>query len=410
MKKLVFIFLCYLITPKFYAQAFKVGDVNCNYKMANYTFTANCPQYTFDDDYYILDVDGDLAPDLSMRSSCKWLYFSSLPGWINAKEIYFTPSYTNCQLVWDGMGGIKAVPFGTVMNNSLTWGNTGGYMNGSYSSSYYVCFRKMLINDTINCWISIDFSSFPGKVNSYAFKRTSDNLSPQPATITASPTSICKGDSLTLTATPGGGNFYGTGVSNNYFNSKNLSAGVYTVMYVIPGSTCTTIPSTVSITVNALPTLSFTPNNYYRCESDTLSIGALPSGGTFSYSAAGFSVNTIYCAQSGIGTHTLTYTYTDGNGCTKSQPVNIVITSCVGIDELVNSASQMQIFPNPSNGEFEIKGIKEETIFVTNELGQLVSLIKLAQENNYLVKLNNLQSGVYIIGNNSVRQKIVVIK
>ena len=125
MKKHIYILLFLMVSQVVFAQSFKVGDVNCNYKMANYTFTANCPQYTFDDDYYVLDIDGDLATDISIRSSCKWLYFSSLPGWINVKEIYFTPSYTNCQFVWDGMGGIKNVPLGTVMNNSLTWGNTG---------------------------------------------------------------------------------------------------------------------------------------------------------------------------------------------------------------------------------------------------------------------------------------------
>ena len=59
---------------------------------------------------------------------------------------------------------------------------------------------------------------------------------------------------------------------------------------------------------------------------------------------------------------------------------------------------------------FEIKGIKEETIFISNELGQLIETKNLARENNYSVKLNDLQNGIYFVGNKFYRQKVVVIK
>lgn len=75
-----------------------------------------------------------------------------------------------------------------------------------------------------------------------------------------------------------------------------------------------------------------------------------------------------------------------------------------------NNIAAVSLFPNPNSGEFEIKGIKDETIFITNELGQLIATKDLTQENNYTVKLNNLHSGVYFVGNNLSRQKVVVIK
>jgi hypothetical protein len=85
-------------------------------------------------------------------------------------------------------------------------------------------------------------------------------------------------------------------------------------------------------------------------------------------------------------------------------------TSCVSVNEFKKEVSSLTIFPNPNNGEFEIKGIKEETIFILNELGQLISTKKLTRENNYSMKLSNLQSGVYFVGNKFYRQKVVVIK
>jgi hypothetical protein len=81
----------------------------------------------------------------------------------------------------------------------------------------------------------------------------------------------------------------------------------------------------------------------------------------------------------------------------------------MGIDPITNDFPFI-IFPNPSSGQFKIKGMKEETVFISNELGQEIEHVKLNKENNYSMEITELQSGVYFIGNNSVRQKIVVIK
>lgn len=80
------------------------------------------------------------------------------------------------------------------------------------------------------------------------------------------------------------------------------------------------------------------------------------------------------------------------------------------ITSSVDQAGSMVFFPNPSEGELEIKGIKEEAVFISNELGQLIVTKNLNKENNYSVKLDNLQSGVYFVGNKYYRQKVVVIK
>jgi hypothetical protein len=80
------------------------------------------------------------------------------------------------------------------------------------------------------------------------------------------------------------------------------------------------------------------------------------------------------------------------------------------IQQIKEQNKYLQIFPNPNAGEFEIKGIKEETIFISNELGQLIKAANLSAENNFSFKVNGLNSGVYFVGNKFVKQKIVVIK
>ena len=109
-------------------------------------------------------------------------------------------------------------------------------------------------------------------------------------------------------------------------------------------------------------------------------------------------------------TVTTTYTIDCTSICSVPYYITQNVVSCVGIKELNKQKNYFKIFPNPNNGEFEIKGTKEETIFISNELGQLIATKNLTQENNYSVKLSNLQSGVFFVGNKFYRQKVVVIK
>jgi hypothetical protein len=317
------------------------------------------------------------------------------------------------------MGGIKNVPLGTVMNNSLTWGNTGGYLYGAYSSSYYVSFRKILINDTINCWISMDFSSYPGKVKSYAFKRTSDNLSPQPTTITPLPASICIGDSLSLTANPTGGIFYGTGVSNNYFKSKNLTPGVYTIGYVIPNYTaCTTSPSSITVMVNALPTINFNWSPAYICVDDTITLSATPVGGSLWSSGSGLVGNTFIASQAGLGTHTVSYSYTNTAGCSNTAGKLITVNSCVGINEIDNLNSQITIYPNPVNDKVSISiddfsNSNQYRFKLISIEGKELKSVEL-RDSKTEISLSDLSNGIYFVEigvkESTLRKKLIIVR
>jgi len=392
--------------------------MTCNYKPINYTFTVNCPQYTAASESYTLDFDGDLNSDLNVSSSCKWLYFSSLPGWVNSKEILLTPTYTNCQLVSDGMGGIKNVAYGTILNNSLTWMYTSGYLYGTFTNPYYVCLRKILSGDTINCWISINFSNFPGGINSCAYKRTSDTLMPQSTTITSLPASICKGDSLSLMANPIGGNFYGSGVTGNFFKSKNLAAGVYTVCYAIPNSTaCTTSPSSATVMVNSLPTVFFNGSPSVICINDTTTLNVSPIGGSFNYSGNGLVGNTLIASQAGVGTHTVSYSYTNTAGCSSTASKIITVSACVGINEIDNLNSLISVYPNPAASklfvETENELSSEIVLNLINIDGRKIKSLRLANKKQE-IDVNELSAGIYfveiVMEKHVLKKKIVITR
>ncbi len=136
-------------------------------------------------------------------------------------------------------------------------------------------------------------------------------------TIAASSTSVClNGNAITLTGTPSGGTFSGSGVTGNIFDPAAAGAGVHTISYTFTGANGCPNTATVDITVHALPTLQINGLSSIYCINSATSsnLVGVPSGGTFS--GTGIIGNVFYPTTAGVGTHWIYYTYTDMNGCT----------------------------------------------------------------------------------------------
>ncbi len=156
-----------------------------------------------------------------------------------------------------------------------------------------------------------------------------------PTSITASNNNFCSGGTSTLTVNGGslgpssqwswyegscGGSVIGSGTS------INVSPTTSTMYYVrATGGSCgNTQCATVFINVFNL--------NVYLTPYDTVCIGnvgsfvltgGFPTGGT--YSGTGVVSGIFDPAAAGTGTHAITYSYTDGNGCSESATENIVV-------------------------------------------------------------------------------------
>ncbi|MDB4175640.1 hypothetical protein N9766_04725, partial [Flavobacteriaceae bacterium] len=111
--------------------------------------------------------------------------------------------------------------------------------------------------------------------------------------------------------------------------------GTYTVTYTTAGSCPNS--SSVSVTVNALPTVTFTAPTDLCLDAgnQTNQTGGSPIGGLYSgpgVTDTGDGINYSFDpAAAGVGTHTITYNFTDGNGCSgsASDDVEVLIGSLV---------------------------------------------------------------------------------
>ena len=119
---------------------------------------------------------------------------------------------------------------------------------------------------------------------------------------------------------PLGGTYSGTGVGvSPSFNPATAGLGAHTITYTYTdGSGCTNT-ATGGMTVNTLPAVALTLSDEVACVSEgAFNLGGgSPIGGTYSGTGVGVSPS-FNPAAAGLGANTITYTYTDGNGCTNA--------------------------------------------------------------------------------------------
>ena len=167
------------------------------------------------------------------------------------------------------------------------------------------------------------------------------------ASPTPSPASVCIGSTVNINGTPSGGsgtytthawtvqNAGGTGASGSNltnagaqtvtFSATGLTAGTVTLRYTVTDNNGCPGTADVTVTVNAVPTVTC-PSNLTVCTNTaTFALtGGSPGGGA--YSGTGVSGGNFNPATAGLGTHTITYTYTSG-GCTNTCMYTITVVN-----------------------------------------------------------------------------------
>jgi PKD repeat protein len=144
------------------------------------------------------------------------------------------------------------------------------------------------------------------------------SVSPLPVVNAGAPQTFCiNGAAATLTGTPSGGTWSGTGVSAaGLFTPSVAGVGAQTLTYsYTDGATTCSNSSTVNITVSALPVVNAGTDIIACNQPGTISLtGFSPAGGV--WSGTGVTAAGVFTpSTAGFGIHELIYTYADANGC-----------------------------------------------------------------------------------------------
>ncbi|NRA11999.1 MAG: T9SS type A sorting domain-containing protein [Crocinitomicaceae bacterium] len=236
------------------------------------------------------------------------------------------------------------------------------------------------------------------------------------------PTSWCEGSIITLqvdftsTGTFTGGNIYTAELSDGAGSfaaplgigtlASTANSGMITAM--VPGSVAagtgyrirvvSDSPVTVGadngsdFTINPLPTVTLAAFADV-CDIDpffTLT-GGFPAGGT--YTGLGITGGVFDPAAAGPGTHTITYSFVDGNGCVGQANGSIFVDVCGSIGE--NGLLNLVLYPNPASESFKlISDYDIESVQIFDMSGRTVKSFGEAQLS---YDISSAPSGVYMV-------------
>ncbi|MCU0434992.1 MAG: HYR domain-containing protein [Bacteroidia bacterium] len=207
---------------------------------------------------------------------------------------------------------------------------------------------------------------------------------------------LCVGDTLVL-PTPVATDNCGVTITQTSGPASGtvLPAGSYTVVYTAADPSANTATQSFGINVTdpgVTLTLS-TPPVICAADGPFTLAGGSPAGGNWSgpgVSGSTFAGNAV----SGPGSYTITYTFTDFNGCTGTATDVLVVDACVGMEE--NTTSTLELYPNPASQEFMLVSSGNGRVEIVSASGQLVIAQRISNTRE-TVNTSTLASGIYMV-------------
>lgn len=203
-------------------------------------------------------------------------------------------------------------------------------------------------------------------------------------------TTICSGQTATLTAN--GATTYSWN-TNNQTGTLNVNPTVntsYTVTGISSGCSNTAV---VSVAVNALPSLTVSSNaSTLICIGESI---VLTASGANSYAWDGTNGTANYTVNPTVNS-SYTLTGTDANSCSNTIVYNQEVQDCTGLPKNAASATEFNVYPNPTNGDFFVRLSESAHIEVMNGLGQTVLSSDLKDGVSQL-SLSEQPKGIYFV-------------
>lgn len=233
---------------------------------------------------------------------------------------------------------------------------------------------------------------------------------------------ICEGASTQLTASGGVSYLWSTSESTSDITVSPTATTDYTVattdQFGCVGE------DTVTVTVNALPSISITVADTICITQTSLTLTATPAGGTFT--GPGVTNGVFDASLVGVGTYNIVYTYTDGNGCSNVAAKSIVVDGSPGCNpDGVGTIAGLEIggvYPNPFQNEVTIEFTATSSEPVTINMYDLLGQVIFSAEvdvnyglNTYTIDTDRtLAEGFYVIelrkGEQSYLEKLLRVR
>ncbi len=248
-----------------------------------------------------------------------------------------------------------------------------------------------------------------GEIEDYTVKVGGAILIPN---FTANTNEICINNEVQFTDNSQGNitswswSFPGGNPSSSTLQNPAISydaAGNFDVsLTVSDGLTSQTISQPGFITVFDLPLVTFAqiPDMCLNWPQQELTQG-FPVGGV--YSGTGVLNGWFYPGNAGVGTHDLTYSYVDENGCENNATQTVYVDECTGIEALSQNNAYI-VYPNPSIGKVFITAANSSEnnfkVKLATTLGEILyqeNHLSQSQNETFVLDIPDLKPGIYIL-------------
>jgi len=126
--------------------------------------------------------------------------------------------------------------------------------------------------------------------------------------------------------------------------------------------------------------------------------GGLPAGGE--YSGPGVDNGWFYPSVAGVGTHIITYLYTDPDDCQNYATQSILVDPCTGIPEMPGHTG-IKLYPNPADQMITIEFVSNPEavqVQISNTLNKVVFSENIkSPDTNLNLNLSGLKNGIYFL-------------
>jgi PKD repeat protein len=207
--------------------------------------------------------------------------------------------------------------------------------------------------------------------------QTSDNVDitvlDLPVVNAGSDFAVCVDNGIvSLSGTPVGGTWSGTGITGNNFNPLTAGTGSFTLTYSLTSvvNGCVNTDNLIA-DVNALPSVNVGLDTTICNLPAPINFSATPIGGA--WSGPNITSGGVF-TPSGVGTFTVTYTFTLGTGCTDSEDKIITVIDPVPADagpddEICFNAAPLNLVGLPAGGTWSGTNVTAGGVFTPSTSG-----------------------------------------
>ncbi|MDX5422137.1 MAG: T9SS type A sorting domain-containing protein [Hymenobacteraceae bacterium] len=301
-----------------------------------------------------------------------------------------------------GTGTLTLTASGAKENESYRWytASTGGTAIPAATGNSYA---TPVLESTTTFYVSI----VNGESESIRTAVTA-TINPLPAAPVVTPAvSYCQGDTpLTLEATGSNLKWYteSTGGTAMASPPTPLTSAVGATDYYVSQTigACEGPRAKITVTVRPQPTVSFDAREQNICSNidNFVLTGGVPAGGE--YAGPGVSNGVFNATVAGIGTHTISYTYS-ADGCSATATQTITVGTCTALEER-QVAKVLTVYPNPASGRVTVSLPIAKTTRLALQLldlrGQVVQSTdfgKVSTDFNHTLDLKGLAKGIYLL-------------